>query len=184
MAKLSNGKLAGKLSLAVIAMFGFAFAMVPLYNVLCDALGINGKPTGRLAYQTGQEDKSRWVTVQFIAINDRNMDWAFKPLVSSVKIHPGELTTVEFFAKNPEAQAVVAQAIPSIAPSEGAKYLQKTECFCFSQQTLKAGEEVNMPVKFYIEPSLPDYIHTLTLSYTLFNVTQKAKPDGDAVAAK
>lgn len=179
--RISNGKLAGKLALAASLMFGFGFAMVPLYDVFCEALGINGKPTGRLAYQAGQVDASRTVTVQFIALKDRGMDWQFKPRVHQVKVHPGALTTVNFYAKNPAAIDMVGQAIPSVSPGQGALYLQKTECFCFAQQPLKAGAETEMPVRFYIDPALPEHIHTLTLSYTLFNVTDKARAD-DTVA--
>ncbi|MBI2381762.1 MAG: cytochrome c oxidase assembly protein [Gammaproteobacteria bacterium] len=174
----TNAQLAGKLSVAALLMFGFGFAMVPLYDVFCEALGINGKPTGRLAY-AGEVDRSRTVTVQFLAMNDRSMDWQFQPLVKAVKVHPGEPTTVKFYAKNPRGMDMVGQAVPSVAPGEGALYLQKTECFCFNQQTLKAGESIEMPVRFHVDPALPEHIHTLTLSYTLYNVTDKAQ-----VAAK
>lgn len=178
----SNGKLAGKLVLAAALMFGFGFAMVPLYDVLCEALGINGKPTGRLAY-AGEVDRSRTVTVQFIAINDRGMDWEFRPLVKSVKLHPGAPTTVGFYARNPRGTDSVGQAVPSVSPGEGAQYLQKTECFCFNQQKLKGGEAIDMPVRFHVDPALPEHIHTLTLSYTLYDVTDKAQA-ANTVAAR
>ena len=171
----TNAQLAGKLLVAAVLMFGFGFAMVPLYDVMCEAFGINGKPTGRLQYQAGQIDTSRTVTVQFIAMNARNMDWDFHPEVREVKVHPGALTTVAFFARNPSGSDRNAQAIPSIAPGEGAQYLQKTECFCFNQQKLAAGAKADMPVRFYIDPGLPEDIHTLTLSYTLYDVTATAK---------
>lgn len=183
MVRQSNAQLAGKLAFAAVLMLGFAFAMVPLYDVMCEALGINGKPTGRLEYQAGQIDTSRTVTVQLIAINDRNMDWEFHPEVREVKVHPGALTTVAFFARNPRASERVAQAIPSVAPGEGAQYLQKTECFCFNQQKLAAGAKTDMPVRFYIDPALPENIRTITLSYTLFDVTEKAKTEPAAKVA-
>lgn len=172
----TNAELAGKLVLATLLMFGFGFAMVPLYDVLCDALGINGKPSGRIAYAAAHVDRSRTVTVQFLSMNNRDMGWEFKPLVREVKVHPGVLTTINYFAKNPGKQAMVAQAVPSVSPGEGSLYLQKTECFCFNNQTLLAGEEIQMPVRFYVDPDLPKHIHTLTLSYTLFNMTDKVPP--------
>lgn len=177
----TNAQLAGKLVLAAVLMFGFGFAMVPLYDVLCEALGINGKPTGRLAY-AGEVDRSRTVTVQFLAMNDRAMDWQFQPLVKQVKVHPGEPTTVKFYAKNVRDVDMVGQAVPSVAPGQGAIYLQKTECFCFNNQKLKGGEAIEMPVRFHIDPALPKDIHTLTLSYTLYNVTDKAQATAKVAA--
>lgn len=168
-------KLVIKLALAVVGMFGFGFALVPLYNVLCDVTGLNGK-TDNEAYQAVEVkvDTSRTVTVQFVATNNDKMNWAFRPNVTAVKTHPGQPTNTSFYARNPSKHKMVAQAIPSISPGRAAEYFHKTECFCFSQQTLEAGQEEDMPLQFIIDQDLPKDIHTITLSYTLFDVTDSA----------
>ncbi|MCX4026707.1 cytochrome c oxidase assembly protein [Endozoicomonas sp. SM1973] len=170
-------KTAIKLSLIVVGMFGFGFAMVPLYDVFCEVTGLNGK-TNSEAYQYQSTstvvDKSRQITVQFITNLGEGAQWEFKPIVSQVKVHPGQLKSVEFFAKNPTNTTRSSQAVPSISPTEGTIFLQKTECFCFEQQTLQAGEEVVMPMRFVIDQEIPKHIKKLTLSYTLFDVTDNS----------
>ncbi|WP_163836193.1 cytochrome c oxidase assembly protein [Spartinivicinus ruber] len=164
-----------KLSLVVIGMFGFGFALVPLYDVFCEVTGLNGK-TNSQAYQYKSTpaaiDKSRQITVQFITNLGEGARWEFRPIVSQVKVYPGQLNSVEFFAKNPTNITRSSQAVPSISPTEGTTFLQKTECFCFEQQTLQAGEEVIMPMRFVIDQEIPKHITKLTLSYTLFDVTE------------
>lgn len=169
----ANSRLALKLLLATVAMFGFGFALVPLYDVFCEITGLNGKTGGRYAYAVDEAavDESRLVTVQFLASNNAGMNWEFKPRVSQVKVHPGELTEVEFYARNPSGHTMVAQAIPSVSPSRAAEYLRKTECFCFNQQTLGPGEEISMPLFFFVDQELPGDVSKLTLSYTLFDIT-------------
>ena len=168
-----TGKLAAKLAVAAVAMFGFGFALVPLYDVLCDITGLNGKRGGRYEYdaKTVQVDENRLVTVQFSTSNNGGMSWAFHPQVNQVQVHPGELTGVTFFARNPGTTNMVAQAVPSVAPFEAADYLHKTECFCFSQQYLEGGESIDMPLMFFIDQDIPAEITKLTLSYTLFDVS-------------
>ncbi|SFR65832.1 cytochrome c oxidase assembly protein subunit 11 [Marinobacter daqiaonensis] len=154
----------------VIGMFGFGFAMVPLYDVFCEITGINGKTAGRYeSTQATEADVNRTVTVQFTAQNGPDMPWVFKPEVRSIKVHPGEAITVNFIAENPTTRTMVGQAVPSLAPSEGTGYFHKTECFCFNQQQLEAGERVEMPLVFIVDRALPDTIHKLTLSYTLYD---------------
>ena len=167
------------------AMFGFGFAMVPLYNALCDLTGLNGRGEGmKLATQvTEAPDLQREVTVQFLTlVNGTQSHWGFTPETSQVKVHPGKLYTVQFTAENRLPHSVVGQAVPAVAPSKAAKHLKKTECFCFNQQPFGAGEKKIMPMRFMIDPALPAGVDTVTLSYTLFDVTALAesadKPQG------
>jgi len=162
-----------KLGAVAVAMFAFVFVvMVPLYNVLCDALGINGK-TSSEAYKAVvvQVDESRSVKVQFLATNNDGMPWAFSPDVTEMVVHPGAANDTVFFAANPTAQSMIAQAIPSVSPSRAAEYFHKTECFCFEQQPLDGNSEAEMPLQFIVDQDLPADIKTITLSYTLFDVT-------------
>lgn len=169
-----TGKLVAKLAVTVVAMFGFGFAMVPLYDVFCEWTGLNGKTGGRVAYEvaTAEVDEQRTVVVQFAATNNSNMSWEFHPMQNSIEVHPGELNEVRFFARNPTDARVIGQAVPSVSPFEGADFLHKTECFCFTQQVLDAGQGIEMPVRFFVDKALPKDVHKLTLSYTLFDVTQ------------
>ncbi|CAA0081054.1 Cytochrome c oxidase assembly protein CtaG [BD1-7 clade bacterium] len=179
MASNNTNKLVLKLFGAVVGMFAFGFALVPLYDVFCDVTGLNGK-TGTQAYQAVdvEVDTSRTVTVQFIATNNDQMNWAFKPEKTMLKVHPGEAITTSFYAKNPNAKDMIAQAIPSVSPGRAAEFFHKTECFCFNQQPLAAGMETDMPLQFIVDQDLPKDIRTITLSYTIFDVT----PDGVAQA--
>ncbi len=158
-------------SLAV-GMFGFAFALVPLYQVFCEVTGLNGKTSGRAADlpTISQVSSDREVTIQFLAHVGNGMPWEFRPTEHQLRVRLGEVNTTNYYARNRAAQAVTGQAVPSVAPGYAAKYLHKVECFCFSQQHLEAGEDQRMPVRFYIGEDLPEEIHTLTLSYTLFKV--------------
>lgn len=180
---MSTKRLVGRLVLLVAGMFGFGFLLVPIYDVMCDAFGINGK-TNRSAYEdTGQTvDESRSVRVQFLSTNAQGMVWSFGPQGNELVLHPGETREMIFTAHNPTDKQMVAQAVPSVSPSKAAAYFHKTECFCFTQQTLQAGETVEMPVRFIVDPDLPQEVHRLTLSYTLFDITDRmAGPDVAAV---
>lgn len=169
-----TGKLVAKLAATVALMFGFGFALVPLYDVFCEWTGLNGKTGGRVAYEvdSAEVDQARTVTVQFSATNNGAMSWEFRPLQAQITVHPGELNEVRFLARNPTAARMVGQAVPSVAPFKGADFLRKTECFCFTQQVLEAGESIEMPVQFFVDKALPADVHKLTLSYTLFDVTK------------
>ena len=162
-----------KLGAVSVAMFAFVFVvMVPLYNVLCDALGINGKTSSEAYISVSAEvDESRSIKVQFIATNNDGMPWAFSPQVTEMLVHPGASNDTVFFAANPTVNAMVAQAIPSVSPSRAAEYFHKTECFCFEQQPLDGNGEAEMPLQFIVDQDLPADIKTITLSYTLFDVT-------------
>jgi len=171
----SNRKLTLKLCAAVLAMFGFGFALVPLYDVMCDALGINGKTNTESALQPQGmvPDTSRLIRVEFMAHNNQGIPWSFVPAQTSMNVHPGEVIQTAYYAKNLSSQDIVGQAVPSVSPGLGATYFNKIECFCFNQQPLQADGKAEMPLIFYIEPDIPDSIHTLTLSYTLYDITEK-----------
>ena len=174
---------ATKLVVVAVAMFAFVFVvMVPLYNVLCDALGINGKTSGQ-AYTAvpAAIDESRLVTIQFVATNNDGMPWQFGPSTTAMKVHPGAVNDTVFYARNPMPQAMIAQAIPSVSPARAAQYFHKTECFCFNQQPLDGKSEAEMPLQFIVDQDLPRDIKTITLSYTIFDVTDVAS---GAVAAR
>ncbi|MGL1958093.1 MAG: cytochrome c oxidase assembly protein [Colwellia sp.] len=171
----NNTRVLKKLVLVVFAMFGFGFALVPLYDVFCDITGLNGKTNGEaVVYSADGIDTSRTVTVQFITRTAKGIPWQFKPVINEITVHPGEMKFVNFYAKNESDKDIVGQAVPSVSPGLAASYFQKIECFCFTQQPLKSGEEVEMGLQFYVDLELPSDISTLTLSYTLYDITDKA----------
>jgi cytochrome c oxidase assembly protein subunit 11 len=160
----------------VLGMFGFGYATVPLYNALCEFTGLNGKVVTKAVQEpvvTGV-DLTRQVKVQFVTTVNGGRPWEFRAEQPVVTVHPGEFTTVMFHARNTEDHDLVAQAVPNVAPTAAAKYLRKSECFCFRNQPFKAGEEKEMPVRFVIDREIPDEVDTVTLSYTFFEVTQAA----------
>jgi len=162
-----------RLVVVAVAMFGFGFALVPFYNQICRALGLDNLSTVEAsAPRNTQVDRSRTVTIEFDA-NAHDLPWRFRPLERHVSIHPGELAHVEFEVVNVRNRAVTGQAVPSYGPQQAGQYFRKAECFCFSQQTLAAEETRRMPVVFTVDPALPGDIHTITLSYTFFEVAGK-----------
>ena len=179
-----NQRTVRKLVLGAIAMFGFAFAMVPIYDVLCDITGLNGKTSSTAADGDVELDENRLITVQFVTVASEGMVWDFKPQVRSIKVHPGEITQVNFTVRNPADSTIVGQAIPSVTPGLAAPHLLKTQCFCFNNQTLAAGGEAEMPMIFYLDPALPKHINTITLSYTMFDVTERVTANEDKLAAR
>lgn len=167
-----NTLLVKKLVLVTLFMFGFGFAMVPLYDVFCDITGLNGKTSNVAASESNAGSiQDREVEVQFIARNNKGMPWEFSPVVKTLTVHPGEIKQIDYFAHNFSIKNIVGQAVPSVSPGLAASYFNKIECFCFNQQPLKAGDQTLMPLKFYIDTDLPEDISTITLSYTLYDVT-------------
>jgi len=164
-----NRKLFTRLALVAVAMFGFGYALVPLYYRVCEALGINA--LGEVAAQprNSQVDVTRKVTIEFDA-NAHGLAFRFHPLVNHIDVHPGELATVEYEVRNDQAVAVTAQAVPSYGPAIAANYFKKIECFCFTQQTLGPGESRRMPVVFVVDPKLPKDVSSIAISYTFFEV--------------
>ena len=179
-AALSTRRLVLRLLLVVVGMFAFGFALVPIYDVMCQAFGINGKTAG--AYQGQQQlDNQREVRVQFLATNAQGMQWEFGPATDQLQVHPGASQEIRFVAYNPTDKPMTAQAIPSVAPSKAAAFFHKTECFCFTQQVLQPGERIEMPVRFIVDRDLPADVKHLTLAYTLFDITARQPPAPVAV---
>jgi len=167
-----NKKTVLSLALISIAMFGFGYALVPLYDVICEITGLNGK-TGRVTETqavSSQLDQDRLVTIQFDTNVNSELPWKFGSMAKKMQIHPGELNEAVFYAENLSAQTITGQAVPSVASAEASLYFNKTECFCFTQQSLEPGERIEMPVRFIVDPKLPERISMLTLSYTFFRV--------------
>ena len=169
--KAKNLRLVRRLVISCALMFGFGFALVPLYDVFCEVTGLNGKVTntGPLAPQA--EDRTRMVKVQLIAINNGSMPWEFEAVTPEVQVFPGEDKLTSYRAHNPTSRWMLGQAVPSVSPAEAAQYLHKVNCFCFDQQPLQARESRDMPLLFVVDPKLPAHIQTITLSYTLFDIT-------------
>ena len=169
--------LVSKLVIASVCMFAFGYALVPLYDLFCDITGIGGK-TGQIETAVAQQEQvvtDRWITVEFTSVSTSGLPWDFKPEVNKLEVHPGQINEIVYFAKNNSSQTIVGQAIPSVAPGLASKYFNKTECFCFTQQTLAGKEQKDMPVRFIIDPDLPEDIHTITLSYSFFNAQKYAQ---------
>lgn len=172
---LNNRKRVRRLLLVVFVMFGFGYALVPLYDAICDVTGLNGK-TGRASpvqAQNAAVDREREITVEFVSSINGDLPWEFKPYINRLRMHPGESRRVDFYARNQSDTAITARAVPSVAPNRGSRYFNKIECFCFTEQELAAGEEKEMPVRFVVSPDLPSDIKTITLSYTFFAVEPK-----------
>ena len=180
---LDNRRLVIRLLLVVACMFAFGFALVPIYDVMCQAFGINGKTAG--AYQGEQSvDEQRQVRVQFLATNAAGMSWEFRPTADELTVSAGASNEMVFIAHNPTSRPMTAQAIPSVAPSKAAAFFHKTECFCFTQQVLQPGERIEMPVRFIVDRDLPKDVKHLTLAYTLFDITARKPPVAQVTLAQ
>ncbi len=174
--KAANKKLAFKLSLIVVAGLLFGFALAPLYDVMCKAIGLNGRgDTTATATTNLKIDKTRMVTVLFTGNTMPGLNWGFYPKENSIKVHPGEITLASYMAKNEGKARVVGVAVPSVAPELAALYFKKVECFCFNEQALEPGESKEMPVRFFVSPDLPKEITTVTLSYAFYNGSDKSE---------
>lgn len=176
------------LSLLVLGMFGFGFALVPLYDVLCQITGVQSvnlrntvNRTAQKTEETSAQEDARLITIKFDTSVHPNLPWKFSPVERSLQVHPGRLYQVDFAAHNRSSDPVTGQAIPSVAPWQATAYLNKLECFCFNQQTLDGGQSVAMPLRFMISPDLPPDIHSLTLSYNLMKL-ENAPPEPDKQA--
>ena len=170
---LKNSRLVKKLLWLVFGSLLFAFALVPLYDVLCSLTGLNGKTQNTSAVMAqAKVDNTRWVTIQFTSSVMPGLGWNFYPKQGSIKLHPGQIETVIFVAKNTTNEVVVGRAVPSVTPGIAASNLKKIECFCFVNQSLKAGEEKDMPLRFFVSPELPKEVSDMTLSYSFFPAVQ------------
>ena len=186
--RTENLRMLGKLGVIAVGMFAFGYALVPIYNAICEATGVNVLAVSEKAVNVtpsnSQVDVSRVVTVEFDA-NARG-PWEFRPRVRSLQVHPGELTTVMYEFQNVQDRVMSAQAIPSYAPRQAAAHFNKIECFCFNQYTLAPGEKKQWPVVFVVDPKLSKDVTTITLSYTFFEVGSKtpAAPTAQSAPAR
>jgi len=174
---LANRRLMKKLLVVAAIMFGFGFALVPFYEKICEVTGIRNVFQPDAVAANTQIDATRLVSVEFDA-NTQRLPWTFKPLQSSVTVHPGEVMQVVYEVRNTLDRPVTGQAVPSYGPQQAALYFRKMECFCFQQQTLGPGEVRKMPVVFVIDPKLPPELNTVTLSYTFFEVNGTRRGGG------
>ena len=169
-----NRSLLIKLLLFTAGAFGFGYALVPLYDVLCDVTGFgNERRLAQASVINAKPDMKREIVVEFLADLPSNGNWEFKPVLARMTVHPGVLYTADFMAKNLTGRDTVAQAVPGIAPTKAAPYFHKTECFCFTPQKFKIGEERVLPVRFVIDPAIPAYVDRLTLAYTFYDDTTR-----------
>ena len=184
MAQQGINKTAFKLGVLAVAMFGFGYLLVPLYNVFCELTGLNGK-TGEVVIEEVMDsdvDESRNIVVEFDT-NIRSLPWEFKAAQRKVMVHPGEIGEAKFIIANNSDKPVIGRAIPSVAPSQASVFFNKTECFCFDEQLLEAGESKEVVVRFVVGTNLPKRFGSLVLSYTFFEVpeTENASLKKDAV---
>ena len=181
-----NATMVRKLLVVALLMFGFGWALIPIYRKICEVTGINRltnkDPQAAARAANTQVDTSRKVVVEFDA--NRQGPWRFKPHVNHMEVHPGELVHVDYDLVNLEGRSIAGQAIPSYAPMQSGAYFQKLECFCFKQQVLAAGESRKFPVVFFIDPDLPKDVTQITLSYTFFEIPGAARPEQAAVPEK
>nr|WP_314624652.1 cytochrome c oxidase assembly protein [uncultured Noviherbaspirillum sp.] len=177
--KKLNATTLTKLVVVAVMMFGFGYALIPVYKQICELTGINlltPKDATVEPVANTQVDKTRTITIEFDA--NSQGPWRFRPTVSSMQVHPGEMAQVVYEVVNTQARSIDAQAIPSYAPQQAAAHFKKVECFCFQQQTLKPNEAKQMPVVFYVDPALPKDVKIITLSYTFFEIGGGAKTAG------
>lgn len=168
---LANRRLVRKLLWVVVGAVLFTAALVPLYSVMCELTGFNGKTRGQ-AVKPVVVDESRWVTVEFTSSVMPGLSWNFYPKQSSMKVHPGQVQLATYMARNMTNSEVTGQAVPSVSPGRAAQYFRKIECFCFQKQALKAGETKEMPLTFFVSPDLPESVHTITLSYAFYSAVK------------
>jgi len=171
-----NRTMLKRLVIGAVAMFGFGFLLVPFYDKFCEVTGINNLLKADTVVNT-QVDTSRLVTIEFDA-NIHDLPWRFRPLQGAIRVHPGELTTIAYEVANTRSEAITGQAVPSYGPQRAGRYFLKMECFCFTQQTLEAGESRTMPVAFVLDPDLPADVTTITLSYTFFEIAGRRAQAG------
>ncbi len=169
-------------SVVVVGMFGFAFALVPLYNLICDVTGINSLFTQekriRIDADDSQIDKSRLVKLEFDATINGDLDWEFQPTQRSATVHPGQMMQTTYLLKNNTDQVISTQSIPGVTPWQATEFIKKVECFCFETQTLQPGEAKEMGLTYVIDPDLPEQYSTVTLSYTIMNLDRSSIVNG------
>ena len=170
----SNRSLVGQLIILTVAMFGFGFLLVPLYDVFCEITGFGGRTNAEAVIVKEAPDLTREVRIEFVTTVNSYAQFEFAADVDSMIVNPGKMYYATFTAKNLAGEHKVAQAVPSVAPSTAAEYFTKIECFCFTSQEFVADEERAMPLQFIVNPDLPDYVDTITLQYTFFDTARVA----------
>lgn len=185
-----HARVIGRLLVLLSAAFVFAFALVPLYNVLCEATGFNGKTASRGGFGVGglpaaasaaprpAVDAGRHIRVEFTGTVMPGLPWEMRPLTVSLDIHPGELQQVSYLVRNTSGRTVTGQAIPSVSPGQAARHFDKIECFCFTRQTLGPGETREMPLAFIVKPEVDRDVATITLSYAFFGIDGEGQTPG------
>lgn len=175
----ANRRIITRAVVVAVAMFGFGFAMVPLYDLFCDITGLNGKTgvTDSASARAQAVDETRLITVEFTGNTAGGLPWEFRPVVAKMQVHPGQVAEAVYVARNTTSGRMVGRAIPSVAPNRAAAHFKKTECFCFSNQELAPGESREMPVRFVVETDVPQDVHTITLSYSFFNAGKYSSSD-------
>jgi len=170
----AHGRTVKKLVFIVIGMFGFGWALIPLYDLLCEYTGLGGDTGGQYTYDPAEArvDRNRLVKVNFITNTNGGMSWDFWSDKGGMRVHPGELNEALFYVRNTTDKRMVGQAVPSVVPLTATDYFHKTECFCFNSQVLEPGEEMEMPMRFIVDADLPDNVQSISLSYALFDITQ------------
>jgi cytochrome c oxidase assembly protein subunit 11 len=169
-----NRSLTWKLLAIALGSFGFGFALVPLYNVICGVTGVGDQSALLRKVQAIENvDPTRTITIEFLGNVASAGEWDFRPVARTIDVHPGKLYSAEFFAHNLTGRNTIAQAVPNIAPSKVAPYFHKTECFCFSPQHFTVNEQRDMPVRFIIDPAIPKYVDRITLAYTFYDESSR-----------
>jgi cytochrome c oxidase assembly protein subunit 11 len=184
--KPSSLKTFRTIALVSLGSFVFAFSLVPLYRIACEkvfGIKLEQGPAGEARVSGMDEDVTRTITVEFDGTVNSKLPWAFKPQTLSMQVHPGKMYEVNYIARNTADHAIVGNAAPSVAPSTASTFFNKTECFCFTEQMLAAGEERLMPVRFIVDPALPANVGTITLSYTFFSNDSATARLGDSATA-
>ena len=175
-----NRKLILKLGVIVFAMLGFSYALIPLYDIICDITGLNGR-TGVISGEVESKpvDLDRYVSVEFLSHINGTSGWTFTPDAQKIQVQPGKQYTMSYTATNLQDSSAVAQAVPSVAPVSAARHFNKIECFCFTSQAFKGNEQRALWVTFVVDPSLPQNIKVISLAYTFYDVTEKTQDNYD-----
>lgn len=174
---ISNAALTGRLLVLAVAMFGFGFALVPLYDVFCEITGFGGRTNATAAEVVERPDLTREIRIEFNTQLNEYAPWEFVPDADSMIVNPGKMYFATFTAKNLTDTEMVGQAVPSVAPVSASKHFKKIDCFCFENQEFAANEERAMPLQFIVDPDLPEFVDTITLQYTFYDTVQLTATD-------
>jgi cytochrome c oxidase assembly protein subunit 11 len=179
----TTSKTVGRLCLIVVGMFGFGFALVPLYDLLCEVTGLGGRTGDAVVYEEKQIDTSRSIKVNFLTQTNGGMPWGFWADSGGMSVHPGSLHTISFYVRNPTDKVMRGQAVPSVVPGRAAEFFHKVQCFCFDSQVLEPGQEMALTVSFTVDVNLPRTVESIALSYELFDISGDAESEQTAEMA-